>query len=117
MRGIALDEDDWRGLFHDDNGFGMMIPILALYHEHDSDPEMRSYAGPLSVELRKKLLAGLSTSVMEIYRHLAPARQKNANARTVKAGSVQHSKTGRNERCPCGSGEKYKHRCGSATIQ
>lgn len=116
MRGIALGEDDWRGLFHDDNEFGKMIPILALFHEHDSDPEMRSYAGPVSTELREKLLAGLSTSVMGIYRHLAPARQMNANARIAKAGSVQHSMTGRNELCPCGSGKKYKCCCGNATI-
>ncbi len=116
MRGVALGEDDWSELFHDDNKFGMMIPILALYHEHDPDPEMRSYAEPVSAELREKLLAGLSASVMKIHRHLAPAREMNANASTARAGSTQHSKTGRNELCPCGSGKKYKRCCGNATI-
>jgi len=39
MRGIALGEEDWRELFRDEGNFGMMIPILALFHEHDEDPE------------------------------------------------------------------------------
>jgi uncharacterized protein YecA (UPF0149 family) len=78
---------------------------------------MRSYAEPVSAQLREKLLAGLSTSVMEIYRYLAPAREMKANARAASAGSVQHSKIGRNEVCPCGSGKKYKRCGGSATIQ
>jgi uncharacterized protein len=117
MRGVALGEDDWREFFRDENEFGLMIPILALHHEHDPDPEMRSYAEPVSAELREKLLAGLSASVMEIYRRLAPAREMNANARAASAGSVQYSKIGRNEPCPCGSGKKYKRCCGGATIQ
>ena len=116
MRGVAFGEDDWSELFDDDNKFGMMIPILALYHEHDPDPELRSYAGPVRVELREKLLAGLSASVMKIHRHLAPAREMNANANTARACSTQHSETGRNELCPCGSGKKYKRCCGNATI-
>ena len=116
MHGVALGENDWREIFHDDNKFGMMIPILALYHEYDPDPEMRPYAEPVRVELREKLLAGLSASVMKIHRHLAPAREMNANANTARACSTQHSETGRNELCPCDSGKKYKRCCGNATI-
>ncbi len=116
MRGISLGEDDWREFFRDENDFGLMIPILALHHEHDPDPEMRSYAEPVSAELRKTLLAGLSSSVMEIYRCLAPAREMNADAEAVGAGPMRRSKIGRNEPCPCGSGKKYKHCCGNATI-
>ncbi len=116
MRGVALGEDDWREFFRDDGEFGMMIPIFALFHEHDPDPEMRSYAEPVGTELRDKLIAGLSTSVMEIYRHLAPAREINANARAAKASSRQASKIGRNQLCPCGSGKKYKRCCGTATV-
>lgn len=117
MRGIVLGEDDWREFFRDESQFGLMIPILALHHEHDPDPEMRSYAEPVSAELREKLLAGLSASVMEIYRRLAPAREMNASARAASADSVPYSKIGRNEPCPCGSGKKYKRCCGRATIQ
>lgn len=116
MRGVALGEDDWRELFRNDRAFGMMIPILALHNEHDPDPEMRSYAEPVSAELREKLITGLSTSVMEIYRYLAPAREMNAEAGAIGAGSMRRSKIGRNELCPCGSGKKYKRCCGSATI-
>jgi len=115
MRGVALGEDDWRELFSDERAFGMMIPILALYHEHDPDPEMRSYAEPVSAKLREKLIAGLSTSVMEIYRYLVPARRMSEKARAI-AGSMRRSKIGRNEPCPCGSGKKYKLCCGGATI-
>lgn len=116
MRGIALGEDDWRELFHDDNKFGMMIPILALNHEHDPNPEMRSYAETVSAELREKLLAGVSASVMAIHRHFAPARPMNASTRTAGADTLRSSKIGCNELCPCGSGKKYKLCCGNATI-
>lgn len=117
MRGVALDEEGWREIFRNDKAFGLMIPILALHHEHDPNPELRSYAEPVSTERREKLLAGLSASVMEIYRLLAPARQMNVEARAAGASSVRHVKIGRNEQCPCGSGKKYKRCCGGATIQ
>ncbi len=60
MRGVALGEDDWREFFRDEANFGLMIPILALFHEHDEDTEMRPYTEPISAELREKLIAGLS---------------------------------------------------------
>ncbi len=116
MRGIALGEEDWREFLRDENKFALMIPILALYHEHDPDPEMRSYAEPVSAELREKLLVGLADGVMEIHRHMAAAREMKIHARAARAESARHSKIGRNEPCPCGSGKKYKRCCGSATI-
>jgi uncharacterized protein YecA (UPF0149 family) len=67
---------------------------------------------PPSAELREKLIAGLSTSVTKIYRSLAPARQMNAEAGTMGADSMQRSKIGRNELCPCGPGKEYKRCCG-----
>ena len=116
MRGVALGEDDWREFFWNEANFGLMIPVLALFHEHDEDPEMRPYAEPISSERREKLIAGLSSSVTDIHRRLASARRMNADMKAAVASPRRALKIGRNELCPCGSGKKHKRCCGSATI-
>lgn len=37
-----------------------MVPIFALAHEHDPNPEMRPYREPVDDEKRENLLAGLA---------------------------------------------------------
>jgi uncharacterized protein len=43
VRGMNLRREDWVVLFDDENHGGSPVPILALAHEHDPDPEMRPY--------------------------------------------------------------------------
>ncbi len=119
MRGMALHEENWRELFRDEDKFGMLLPILILFHEHDDDPEMRSYKEPVSAELREKLIVGAAASVTMVYRHFAASRRTSAQASTMTSSSCRRPepKIGRNEPCPCGSGKKYKRCCGSSTIQ
>lgn len=44
--------------------------------------------------------------------HVLPALRKLAQMRSVDPSARATRKVGRNERCPCGSGKKYKRCCG-----
>ena len=69
VRGMELRNASWTDLLDDQEHGGSLIPILALAHEHDSDPEMRPYPGPISAEQREKLIVGVVAGVMRIYRY------------------------------------------------
>jgi len=118
MLGMNLRHEDWFNLFQDEDHGGSLIPILALAHENDPDPEMRPYKEPISVERREKLLVGVAAGVMNIYKYF---RTRQNSAKAVFSPDVAtyrrlEPKTGRNEPCPCGSGRKYKHCCGKITL-
>ncbi len=94
-----------------------MIPILALACEHDPDPEMRPCKDHIDAELRDKLILGISGAVPGIYRYFAPLRRRMAAGRGEKERHIaKEQKIGRNDPCPCGSGKKYKHCCGKASL-
>ena len=118
VRGLNLRRDDSSTLFNDENHGGSLVPIFALAHEHDPDPEMRPYKEPISAERREKLIIGTAAGVMNIHRYF---RTHHVAAETPFAdgGSTYRRtmpKTGRNELCPCGSGKKFKHCCGKVTM-
>ncbi len=50
VRGMNFRKPEWTALFDDEDHGGSLVPILALAHEHDPDPEMRPYQGPQSGE-------------------------------------------------------------------
>lgn len=116
MRGSQLRPSAWAELFEDEEHGGLLVPILALAHEHDPDPEMRPYKEPMSEERREQLIMGVAESVPGIYRYFAPHRR--SATRVAREGSAHRraTKVGRNEPCPCGSGKKFKKCCGAATL-
>ena len=113
LRGMELRREDWGPLLDDDENSGALVPIFALAHEHDPDPEMRSYEEPVSAELREKLIVGMAAGAMKIYRYFKERRLMAT--RTVAYHRVA-PKIGRNEPCPCGSGKKFKQCCGRVTL-
>lgn len=117
MRGMALRNEDWLELLNDETHGGWLVPILALTHEHDPDPKLRSYAEPIDAERRQQLIVSVAASVMAIYRHFEPQRRLTArSAREAATFRRAMPKTGRNDPCPCGSGKKYKQCCGKITL-
>jgi len=114
MRGVRMHHEGWEELFDDEEHGGPLIPILALAHEHDPDPEMRPYKDKIDVELREKLILGIAGAVTVIYRYFAPHRQRMAAE--ARAYLRPERQIGRNDPCPCGSGKKYKHCCGKAAL-
>jgi uncharacterized protein len=117
-RGMDLRHEDWVALFGDEDHGGSLIPILALAHEHDPDPEMRPYKEPISVERREKLLVGVAAGVMNIYKYFRTRHKSTDAAFSSDDGTYRRfaPKIGRNEPCPCGSGKKFKHCCGKVTL-
>jgi uncharacterized protein len=116
MRGVEMRNEAWWELFDDEEHGGPLIPILALFHEHDPDLEMRPYEEPVSAELREKLIVGAAVAVRMIYEYFASHRRTAAMAHDVIPGRHKPLKIGRNDSCPCGSGKKYKRCCGQASV-
>jgi hypothetical protein len=66
MRGMEMRRGGWAGLMDDEDRAGSLVPILALAHEHDPDPEMRPYREPISAEMRETLIVGAAAGVLAI---------------------------------------------------
>ena len=117
VRGMKLRQQDWAGLLDDEDHGGLLVPILALAHEHDPDPTLRPYKEPMDAQRREKLVLGTSVCVPSIYRYFLSRRRLSSR---VEPGAGAHRRLGakvrRNEPCPCGSGKKFKKCCGAVTV-
>jgi hypothetical protein len=109
-RGMKLRREEWADLFEDEEHAGLLVPILALAHEHDPDPDMRPYKEPMDVERREELVVGIAACVPRIYRYFLSRRLMSSRAER-EAGTHRRSgaKVGRNDPCPCGSGKRVAH--------
>jgi uncharacterized protein len=116
LRGIGLSREAWDDIFEEENDFAILLPVFALVHENDSDPETRTWNTAPDRELRMEVLAGLAVSAQRAYEFFRPHRTREARREQTGARRVGQ-KIGRNALCPCGSGKKYKHCCGNATLQ
>jgi uncharacterized protein len=116
LRGMELRRTDWAILLDDEKHGGWLVPIFALAHENDPDPEMRPYIA-IGAEEREKLIVGAAAGVTGIYRYFEARRlverQPLDNATTFRR---REPKIGRNDPCPCGSGKKFKQCCGRTTL-
>jgi len=118
LRGADLRRDLWKEILEDEEDkAGWFVPIFALAHEEDPDPEMRPYKERMTEEQREKLLAGVSVCVTEIYKYFAPHRRLKAEViREQALFGKRAPKIGRNDPCYCGSGKKYKKCCGALKV-
>ena len=117
IRGMELRREGWAPLLDDEDNGGSLVPIFALAHEHDPDPELRSYDKPINAELRERLILGAAAGVMQIYRYFGARRLVTAIPSTAESTYRRLvPKIGRNDACPCGSGKKYKQCCGKLTL-
>ena len=117
LRGMEFHREQWAKLLGDEENGGWLVPILALAHENDTDPDTRSYKEPISAEQREKLIVGAAAGVTGIYRYFEAQRLVESalyeNATTFRRTLP---KIGRNDPCPCGSGKKFKQCCGQTTL-
>jgi uncharacterized protein len=117
LRGMDMRTESWREILDDEEKAGWLIPIFALAHEQDPDPELRPYRKPMTDEEREHLLAGISGAVTEMYGYFAPHRKLKAEElREQDLFGKQAPKIGRNDPCYCGSGKKYKKCCGAIRV-
>ena len=122
MHGVSMRHESWQIFLEDDDHAGAIIPMMALVHEFDEDPKMRTPAKAL--EKREQILQYMTAGITQIYLYFAPHRRANAldpsrsgGARMLPPPAAPHrrqgAKVGRNDPCPCGSGRKYKQCCGA----
>lgn len=113
IRGMEMRRADWLELTDDEEHGGFLDPIFMLAHEHDPELQSRSFGEPLTKERRDELLAFVTVSIMGIYRYFERHRREAARSAGQSATFRRATaKVGRNDRCPCGSGKKYKQCCG-----
>jgi uncharacterized protein len=112
LRGVGLCREAWDEIFDDEEKFAILLPVLALAHENDPDPELRSWKTPPGPELRKEVLGGLSVATQRLW----ACFRSGGRSRTPARVPATMSKIGRNDPCSCGSGKKYKRCCGSVTV-
>jgi uncharacterized protein len=116
LRGTELCKADWAALLGDEERAGALVPIFALAHENNPDPDMRPYKEPINEKMRRKLIIGAAAGVMICFDYFESqrvlARSPIADPTYRRIGS----KVGRNDRCPCGSGKKFKHCCGKVML-
>ncbi len=115
LRGLNLRRSAWDEIFEDEDKFAMLLAVLALAHENDPDPEMRTWKTPPDRELREKVLVGLSVTTQRLYDYFRPHRTRELSREQIGIRETGR-KIGRNDPCYCGSGKKYKRCCGNVTI-
>jgi uncharacterized protein len=79
---------------------------------------LRDFGGKRAMNLEALdgfLAALVSGHVMRIYRYFEPQRSTHATDDNTTYRRVA-PKVGRNDRCPCGSGKKFKQCCGAITL-
>ena len=118
LRGMDLTKEEWTTLLDDEDHGGSLVPILILAHEHDPDPEIRPYKEPISAERRENLVIGVAAGAMRMYKYFQAQRLAETLPMAPDISPYRRiaPKMGRNDQCPCGSGKKFKHCCGKATL-
>lgn len=109
MRGVRTRPSSWSELVESDEHGGLLIPMMVLDHEDDSDLTTRS--PPITPEKREELLSIMIASVTGIYQYFEPHRRSATHHPAHGQVRREGPKVGRNEPCPCGSGRKYKQCC------
>ena len=103
---VRLFRRDWtRAMQDDDDVRALMAPISALM----VDPAKRADVGIAAADLRDAH-EELPACVAGLYGYWREVEEEAAARRPSSAGA----EPGRNDPCPCGSGQKYKRCCGAA---
>ncbi|MDO8206745.1 MAG: UPF0149 family protein [Gallionella sp.] len=109
MTAINLQRQDWQAVFDDPNNAELLRPIYLLGTEDVTPSEEALIETP---EQREELSKQIPASVAGLYRFWSPVRR----AVTDPAIRREMPTVGRNEKCPCGSGRKFKKCCGATTV-
>jgi uncharacterized protein len=108
LRGTSFDKHAWVALLDDEQQGGAILPMFALAHEDDPDPEVRS--GPYEADKRDEVIEHMIVGLVRAYKYFEPQRRQLSREmqRGPQTVTRESPKIGRNDRCPCGSGRKYK---------
>ncbi|TCD48932.1 UPF0149 family protein [Chlorobium sp. N1] len=108
MCGAMIDEAVWDRTFEDEQGKMLLTPFAMMAGMFDEAPaaEQRQLK-----EMKEALLDELDLHVLDLREFWAPWRREYLSRHG--GGTIRsEARAGRNDRCPCGSGKKYKQCCG-----
>lgn len=105
--GVNLGRPAWQPLLDDAAASRWYRPIGLLGADEFSDDQDALTRTP---EQREALAAQIEESLLGLHAFWRPLRQAVAEREQARRLS---GKVGRNERCPCGSGKKFKKCCGA----
>ena len=108
IEGMQLCWKDWQPMLETPQGQKWFRPIDVLGGEDDSDARMELIKTPAR---RSKLAQQIPASILAMHAYWLPFREAVHERETAK---VLQDKVGRNDPCPCDSGEKFKKCCGAA---
>ncbi|MDC3104580.1 SEC-C metal-binding domain-containing protein, partial [Candidatus Pelagibacter bacterium] len=83
---------------------------LRSYGQKDPLSEFKKEAFSLFEGLLEKIKSDVIKFLINLNIVISNEEQKKKGEEPIL---TNNKKTGRNEKCPCGSGKKYKHCCGS----
>lgn len=114
MQGVALCRNDWQPLYDSAEGQAWMRPIRLL-GDDDAGPEQDELTR--TPAQREELAEQIPAGIAAIYRYWLPYRHAVSERQAADLVQRQQArgglKIGRNDPCPCGSGNKYKKCCGT----
>ncbi len=115
MQGVSLRYEQWRGLIDSKEHGEAILPMMLLAQE--KDPELQPLLRPMPRATRNEMLAKMTIGLVDINRYFrklstAPAQSVRRSEPTRRSAP----KVGRNTRCPCGSGKKFKVCCGAGGV-
>ena len=116
IKGTHLRHEPWAEIANDEARGGLFVPIWALAYENAEDPKLRSYTEPIPEERREQLVFGMIAATKRFYEIFRARRALGGSRSSGMPYYRTEPKVGRNDRCPCDSGQKYKHCCGRVTI-
>lgn len=103
---VEIYSELWRPLMENTKNLMLILPILALAHDEDS--EIAEFLASPENELM--MLEALPECVNSIYDFWHSKRKRGGK-------KPEGAKVGRNDPCPCGSGKKYKKCHGASELQ
>jgi uncharacterized protein len=102
VRGVAMHPDAWRPLLEDEEHAPPLGIIFALASDHDGEGDR-----PPTPEELDEVIDHMPLAIAGIHAYWR-------SGLSGRREPFRRRKIGRNERCPCGSGKKYKNCCGSS---
>jgi uncharacterized protein len=126
LLGMGLRIESWSPLLDHPAGSALMLPILAL-----GDPQVMAEIEPRKAKRSREAgrLTALLADSLPVLEKMTRALREDGDLNDVappadlldriagKAGAASKPaapQVGRNDPCPCGSGQKYKRCCGAA---
>jgi uncharacterized protein len=118
LQAIMLRAEAWEPLFKSRRDGKLLFPILSLCCDKNGDSllGLPLEAGDRIVAQAPELIPGCVIGIAIYWRHRGPRQVSmsvNAGSRRSEPSSAA-TKVGRNDPCPCGSGNKFKRCCGQA---